>query len=87
MGVCPPPHTHTHNVEQTDTCENITYADVEKSFFFISQRSVVQFKNMFLADSDWIVSSVVTDVEDRLDKLGYERLNAKLQVYLFSDIE
>ena len=47
---------------------------------------MVQFKNMFLADSDWIISSVVRDVEGRLDKLGYERLNAKLQVYLFSNI-
>ena len=42
---------------------------------------------MFLADSDWIISSVVRDVEGRLDKLGYERLNAKLQVYfqIFSE--
>ena len=35
---------------------------------------------MFVADSDWIISSIVRDDDDRLDKLGYERLNARLQV-------
>ena len=37
---------------------------------------------MFVADSDWIISSVVRDSDDRLDKLGYERLNTRLQVLL-----
>ncbi len=46
----------------------------------IFQKKVTQYKNMFVVNSDWLVSSVVRSSDDKLEKNGYERLNARLQV-------
>ena len=45
------------------------------------QRSIQQYKNLFVVDPDWLVSSVVHLTEDRIDHTGYERLNARLQLH------
>ncbi|CAH1788258.1 unnamed protein product [Owenia fusiformis] len=45
------------------------------------QKSVQQYNNLFVVDSDWIVTSLVKLTEDKLDHQTYERLNAKLQVH------
>lgn len=69
-----------------------TEASEEKRFFMqhiddismqmsIFQNSVQQYHNLFIVDSDWIISSVVRVLEDRIDNSGYERLNARLQLH------
>ena len=45
------------------------------------QNSVQQHKNLFLLDSDWLVSSVVRMADDKIDNAGYERLHARLQLH------
>lgn len=47
----------------------------------IFQNSVHQYRNLFMVDSDWIINSVVTLLEDKIDRSGYERLNARLQLH------
>ena len=45
------------------------------------QRSIQQYRNLFVVDPDWLVSSVVHLTEDKIDHTGYERLNARLQLH------
>lgn len=45
------------------------------------QESIHQFKNLFVIDSDWTVSSVLRLMADQLDNAGYERLYAQLQLH------
>ncbi|XP_052246071.1 ankyrin and armadillo repeat-containing protein-like isoform X2 [Dreissena polymorpha] len=45
------------------------------------QKHVTHYKDMFVMDSDWVVSSVVKVLDDRLDALSYERLNSRLQLH------
>ena len=45
------------------------------------QSSIQQHRNLFVMDFDYLISSVVHLTEDRIDKLGYERLHAKLQLH------
>ena len=67
-------------------------ASEEKRFFMnhvdglsmqmtLFQKSVHQHHNLFVMDPDYLISSVVHLTEDRIDKLGYERLQAKLQLH------
>ncbi|XP_064647682.1 ankyrin and armadillo repeat-containing protein-like isoform X2 [Lineus longissimus] len=45
------------------------------------QKTVQLHHNLFVLDPDWLVSSVVHILEDKLDQHGYERLNARLQMH------
>jgi hypothetical protein len=45
------------------------------------QTAVHQHRNLFVMNPDYLISSVVHLTEDRIDKLGYERLQAKLQLH------
>lgn len=45
------------------------------------QKTVKQHRNMFVVDSSWLISSAVRLTEDKIDQVGYERLNAKLQLH------
>ncbi|ELU04066.1 hypothetical protein CAPTEDRAFT_159631 [Capitella teleta] len=47
----------------------------------VFQNSVHQHENLFLVDSDWLISSIVRVLEDKIDNAGYERLNARLQLH------
>lgn len=42
--------------------------------------SVPRHKNMFVVDGDWLVSSVVKLTDDKMDQIGYERLQSRLRV-------
>ena len=45
------------------------------------QHSIQQHKHLFITDSDWSISSVIRLTGDKLDRVGYERLNARLQLH------
>ena len=45
------------------------------------QKDVTHYKDMFVMDSDWVVSSVVKVLDDKLDHVSYERLNSRLQLH------
>ncbi|KAL8620460.1 hypothetical protein ACOMHN_048393 [Nucella lapillus] len=45
------------------------------------QRSAVHHRNMFVADSDYLISSVVNLLDDSIDHTGYERLKTRLQMH------
>ena len=45
------------------------------------QNNVVHYKDMFVMDCDWTVSSVVKILDDKLDHVSYERLNSRLQLH------
>ncbi|ESP02231.1 hypothetical protein LOTGIDRAFT_224972 [Lottia gigantea] len=45
------------------------------------QNDVDFYKNMYLVDSDWIVSSIVRLLDNRIDNSGYERLKTRLQMH------
>ncbi len=51
---------------------------MQMTFF---QRSVQQYKNLFVMDSDYLISSIVRILDDKIDHSGYERLNARLQLH------
>ena len=42
--------------------------------------SIEQHKNMFLVDGDWSVSSIVKLTDDKIDLIGYERLQSRLRL-------
>lgn len=45
------------------------------------QNNVSHYKDLFLMDSKWAVSSVVKILDDKLDHVSYERLNSRLQLH------
>lgn len=45
------------------------------------QNKVAHYKDLFVMDSDWVVSSVVKVLDDKLDHVSYERLNSRLQLH------
>lgn len=45
------------------------------------QDEVVHYKDLFVMDSKWVVSSVVKILDDKLDHVSYERLNSRLQLH------
>ncbi|XP_070211365.1 ankyrin and armadillo repeat-containing protein-like isoform X4 [Littorina saxatilis] len=45
------------------------------------QQSVTSHKNMFVVDSEFLVSSVVSLLDDAIDHTGYERLKTRLQMH------
>ena len=47
----------------------------------VYQNKVLHCKNIFVMDSDWVVSSVVKVLDDKLDHVSYERLNSRLQLH------
>lgn len=51
---------------------------VQMTFF---QNTVTHYKDLFLMDSNWVVSSVVKILDDKLDHVSYERLNSRLQLH------
>ena len=46
-----------------------------------TQNSIMQHENLFVIDSDWLVSSVVRLTDPKLEANAYERLNARLQLH------
>ena len=57
---------------------HVNDVSLKLSFF---QDSVQQFKNLFVINADWTVSSVLKLMSDQLDNAGYERLHAQLQLH------
>ena len=47
----------------------------------IFNKSIQQHSNMFVLDNDWLISSIIQATEDKIDSVGYERLNARLQLH------
>ncbi|KAL3832524.1 hypothetical protein ACJMK2_024159, partial [Sinanodonta woodiana] len=45
------------------------------------QRKVQHHKELFLMDCDWLVSSVVKLLDDKLNHTDYERINSRLQMH------
>ncbi|XP_052802485.1 ankyrin and armadillo repeat-containing protein-like isoform X4 [Mya arenaria] len=45
------------------------------------QNHVSHYKDLFVMDSSWVVSSVVKVLDDKLDHVSYERLNSRLQLH------
>lgn len=58
--------------------KNVEDLSMNMTFY---QKEINQHKNMFIADGDWSVSSVVRLTEDKLSHVEYERLNARLQLH------
>ena len=46
----------------------------------VFMNSIEQHKNMFLVDGDWSVSSIVKLTDDKIDLIGYERLQSRLRL-------
>lgn len=46
----------------------------------VYMNSVECHENMFLVDGDWTVSSVVKLTDDKIDSVGYERLQSRLRL-------
>lgn len=44
-------------------------------------KSLPQYENMFAVDGDWTVSSVVKLTDDKIDSIGYERLQTRLRLH------
>ena len=51
----------------------------------MSMKSVQQHHNMFLVDGSWTVSSVVKLTDDKIDTIGYERLQSRLRLQQVCD--
>ncbi|CAD5114678.1 DgyrCDS3724 [Dimorphilus gyrociliatus] len=47
----------------------------------IYQRAIIQHRNLFLIDADWIVSSNIRTIDEKVDKNAYERLHNRLQLH------
>ena len=59
----------------------MTHVDDLSMEMIFFQKSVQQFKDLFVVDSDWLVTSVVRILDDKIDHGGYERINARLQLH------
>ena len=44
------------------------------------QRSVMQHRNLFIVNADWSVENTIFLTDDQLDKTGFDRLRARLQM-------
>ncbi len=44
------------------------------------QRSVMQHRNLFVVNADWSVENTIFLTDDQLDKTGFDRLRARLQM-------
>ncbi|OWF40013.1 ankyrin and armadillo repeat-containing protein-like isoform X3 [Mizuhopecten yessoensis] len=51
---------------------------MQMTFF---QNHVQQYKDMYISEGDWLVSSVVKVLDDRINHIGYERINTRLQMH------
>ena len=86
-----PDYTHVYDKLPVEAVGDSEMAEERK--FFIShvddlmiqmtlfQNNVLHHKDMFMMDSDWVVSSVVKVLDDKLDHVSYERLNSRLQLH------
>lgn len=45
------------------------------------QDQVMQHRNLFVLDADWLVTSIVRLTDQQIDHSGYERLNTRLQLH------
>ncbi|KAK6172108.1 hypothetical protein SNE40_018060 [Patella caerulea] len=45
------------------------------------QKQLKHHKDMYLVDSDWLVSSIVRLLDNRIDHTGYERIKTRLQMH------
>jgi len=49
--------------------------------------SAQQHQNMFLVDGDWVVSSAVKLTDERIDSMGYERLQSRLRLQQVNNVD
>lgn len=56
----------------------VEHMSMQMTFY---QNNVVNHKDMYVIDSDWLVSSIIRVLDDQIDAGGYERVNTRLQMH------
>ena len=59
----------------------MSYAEDLSMQMTLFQNDILHYKDMYVMEADWLVSSVVKVLDDRINHIGYERINTRLQMH------